>query len=77
MKNLSLSEEIEKMQKKDYSITAREVKEKKKTITNLPQVRKVALAKRRAKGVLIGAFIVSWFSLSVFIGFIFPFLLFQ
>lgn len=77
MKNLSLSEEIEKMQKKDYSITAHEVKEKKKTITNLPQVRKVALAKRRAKGVLIGAFIVSWFSLSVFIGFIFPFLLFQ
>ena len=76
MKNLSLSEEIEKMQKKDYSITAHEVKEK-KTITNLPQIRKVALAKRRAKGVLIGAFIVSWFSLSVFIGFIFPFLLFQ
>ena len=77
MKSLSLSEEIEKMQKRDYSITAHEANKEKKTVTNLPQVRRVALAKRRAKGVIIGAFIVSWFSLSVFIGFVFPFLLFK
>lgn len=50
---------------------------KTKTYTNLPQVRKVALAKRRTKTVMLIAFFISCFSLSVFIGFYGPFLLFK
>lgn len=49
----------------------------KKNYSNLPQVRKVAIAKRRAKFVMLVALFVSCFSLSVFIGFIGPFLLFK
>lgn len=49
----------------------------KKTYSNLPQVRKVAIAKRRAKFVMLVALFVSCFSLSVFVGFIGPFLLFK
>ena len=80
MKVISLSEEIEKLDKKDFTI-----KNNKKTATpierntykNLPEVRKVALAKRRTKAVLLVALFVSCFSLSVFIGFMGPFLLFK
>ncbi len=49
----------------------------KKTCSNLPQVRKVAIAKRRTKFVMLIALFISCFSLSVFIGFIGPFLLFK
>lgn len=49
----------------------------KKTGSNLPQIRKVAIAKRRTKFVMLIALFISCFSLSVFIGFIGPFLLFK
>ena len=44
---------------------------------NLPQVRKVALATRSIKRIMIVALFVSCFSISVFIGFYGPFLLFK
>lgn len=80
MKANSLSQEIEKIEKKDLSF--KEAKKKKQTknastSSNLPEVRKVALSKRRARIVLLTALFVSCFSLSVFIGFIGPFLLFK
>ena len=49
----------------------------KKTSSNLPQLRKVAIAKRRTKFILLITLFVSCFSLSVFIGFYAPFLLFK
>lgn len=45
--------------------------------SNLPAVRKVAIAKQRTQIILLVALFVSCFSLSVFIGFIGPFLLFK
>ena len=57
------------MNKKDISKVNKNV--------NLPQTRKVALAKRRTKFVLLVALFVSCFSLSVFVGFAGPFLLFR
>ena len=102
MHTRSLSEEINRLDKKDfkvkktsktkkltnkYAISTKEIEKKlanettnnveKKTYSNLPQVRKVAIAKRRAKFVMLVALFVSCFSLSVFIGFIGPFLLFK
>ena len=44
---------------------------------NLPALRKVAIAKQRTQIILLVALFVSCFSLSVFIGFIGPFLLFR
>ena len=49
----------------------------KKTSINLPAVRKMAIAKKRVNFVLLVGFFISCFSLSVFIGFIGPFLLFK
>jgi len=50
---------------------------KNSTSMNLPVVRKVAVAQRRARFILLVALFISCFSLSVFIGFIGPFLLFK
>lgn len=89
MKVASLSEEIKNLDKKDFSIKEKKTKSKSSPAqtlkqrennicsTNLPMVRKVALAKRHARIVLLVALFVSCFSLSVFIGFIGPFLLFK
>ncbi len=82
MKTISLSEEIENLDKKvpklpQKSITPKNFNVDKKSITNLPQLRKVALARRRTKFVMIIALFISCFSLSVFIGFVGPFLLFK
>ena len=49
----------------------------KKVHTNLPQLRKVAIARRRTRFVMLVALFISCFSLSVFIGFIGPFMLFK
>jgi len=49
----------------------------KKTYTNLPQVRKVAIAKRRTKTIILVALFISCFSLSIFIGYLGPFMLFK
>ena len=76
MKVISLSEEIEKLDKKDFTVKSTNSEER-KTYTNLPQIRKVAIAKRRTKYVMLVALFVSCFSLSVYIGFIGPFLLFK
>ena len=76
MKVNSLSKEIENLEKKDLTVQVSVSKEK-KTYSNLPQVRKVAIAKRRTKYVMLVALFVSCFSLSVYIGFIGPFLLFK
>lgn len=65
MKNASLSEETKKL-----------IKEARKN-PNLPVVRKVAVAQKRAKIVMLVALFVSCFSLSVFIGFYGPFMLFE
>lgn len=76
MKVTSLSEEIEKLDKKDLTVKS-STSIATKTHTNLPQVRKVAIAKRRVKYVMLVALFVSCFSVSVYIGFIGPFLLFK
>ena len=76
MKVNSLYKEIENLEKKDLTVQVSVSKEK-KTYSNLPQVRKVAIAKRRTKYVMLVALFVSCFSLSVYIGFIGPFLLFK
>ena len=76
MKVISLSEEMEKLDKKDFTVKSTNSEER-KTYINLPQVRKVAIAKRRTKHIMLVALFVSCFSLSVYIGFIGPFLLFK
>ena len=45
--------------------------------SNLPQIRKVALARRRVGFIMLVALFVSCFSLSVFVGYFGPFLLFK
>ena len=108
MKVISLSQEIQNLEKKDFSIKEQrkdtileEVKTHVSTISkklednisnkktaesniskinssnNLPEIRKVALAKKRTHIILLVALFLSCFSLSVFIGFIGPFLLFK
>ena len=89
MKVNSLSKEIENLDKKDFSFKKKNTisampsvqtpkqAETAKASMNLPMVRKVAIAKRHARLVLLVALFVSCFSLSVFIGFIGPFLLFK
>lgn len=71
MNTRTLSEEVSRLEKKDFNISIENKK------NNLPQVRKVAIAKRRAKFVMLVALFISCFSLSVFIGFVGPFLLFK
>lgn len=74
MKAKSLTEAVEKLEKTEIQIK----KEKQASFNrNLPAVRKVALAKRRVKFVMLVALFVSCFSLSVFIGYFGPFLLFK
>lgn len=108
MKVISLSQEIQNLEKKDFSIKEQrkdtileEVKTHVSTISkklednisnkktaesnisksnssnNLPEIRKVALAKKRTHIILLVALFLSCFSLSVFIGFVGPFLLFK
>ena len=96
MKEVSLSEEIEKLNKKDFSIKSQKMSAlkgiessntavnvinseclEKEAYRNLPQVRKVAIAKRRTKFVMLVALFVSCFSISVYIGFFGTFLLFK
>ena len=91
MKNNTLSKEIENLEKKDFSVKEKKsssnsnkkqnnVSTSKKIINssiNLPEVRKVALAKRRVRFVFWFAVFISCFSLSVFVGYCAPFMLFQ
>lgn len=74
MKTNTLTEAIETIKKTDFP-----VKQENSTSfnRNLPQVRKVALAKRNVKFVMLVALFVSCFSLSVFVGYFGPFLLFK
>ena len=74
MKTNNLTEAIETIKKNDLP-----VKQEKSTSfnRNLPQIRKVALAKRNVKFVMLVALFVSCFSLSVFVGYFGPFLLFK
>lgn len=108
MKTNSLSQEIENLNKKDFSVKKNMSSTKTKLKTpaqiiqsnkstkinlpkksfsstnstigsssNLPALRKVAIAKQRTQIILLVALFVSCFSLSVFIGFLGPFLLFK
>ncbi|MBO5141928.1 MAG: hypothetical protein J6C46_02830 [Clostridia bacterium] len=92
MKVLNLSEAVEKLEKTDLPVKLQDTKKKEKAQTNtssnkadkvlsqnrnLPQVRKVALAKRRVAFVMLVALFISCFSLSVFVGYFGPFLLFK
>lgn len=90
MKTNSLSQEIENLNKRDFSIkqnrkilnlkaktTSVSSKTPSASSNNLPAVRKVAIAKQRTQIILLVALFVSCFSLSVFIGYIGPFLLFR
>lgn len=78
MKTITLSEAIEKLDKKDFTIkNSAKSNANKKVSSNLPEVRKVAIAKRNAKRIMIVALFVSCFSLSVFIGYFGTFLLFK
>ena len=61
----------------NYTNTQSTHEQDRKKSFNLPAVRKVAIAKRRARFVLLVAFFISCFSLSVFVGYIGPFLLFK
>ena len=74
MKTNTLTEAIETIKKIDLPV-------KQENFTsfnrNLPQVRKVALAKRNVKFVMHVALFVSCFSLSDFVGYFGPFLLFK
>ncbi len=74
MKANNLTETIENLEKTDFPVK----QEKNNSFNrNLPQVRKVALAKRNVKFVMLVALFVSCFSISVFVGYFGPFLLFK
>ena len=86
MKSNSLSEAVKELEKTEIPV---KVKKQEKTENsensnknyspnrNLPQVRKVALARRRVGFIMLVALFVSCFSLSVFVGYFGPFLLFK
>ena len=61
MKTNSLSQEIENLNKKDFSIKEKKTSNKPilGSTTNLPAVRKVAIAKQRTQIVLLVALFVS------------------